>query len=118
MGNLAEHDDEQKLAMLNQIGTQVERASSSVRNLLDFTRIDKPVFTNVSIHTVICDISRLLGNEMKLAGVELTTMLDSDLPAISGNPRNIQQVFLNIMLNAIQAMPRGGQLTIKGAVAQ
>lgn len=118
IGNLAEHDDEQKLNMLNQIETQVERASSTVRNLLDFTRNDKPVFTPVSIPNVIRDTSRLLGNEMKLTGVELSIALNADLPAVTGNPRNIQQVFLNVMMNAIQAMPMGGQLTVKGGLDQ
>jgi two-component system NtrC family sensor kinase len=118
IGNFPEHDDEQKLSMLNQIETQVERAGSTVRNLLDFTRNDKPVFTTVSIIDVIRDTSRLLANEMKLATVELSVTLNNDLPPVTGNPRNIQQVFLNIMLNAIQAMPVGGQLTITGGVAE
>jgi two-component system NtrC family sensor kinase len=116
--NFPDHTDEQKLMMLSQIETQVERASTTVRNLLDFTRSDKPVFTNVSIYDVIRDTSRLLGNEMKLNGVELSVSMDDGLPVIIGNPRNIQQVFLNIMLNAIQAMPTGGQLTVKGYTEQ
>jgi two-component system NtrC family sensor kinase len=115
--NFSEHSDEQKLEMLHQVETQVERAGSTVRNLLDFTRNDKPVFTTVSIPGVIRDTARLLGNEMNLAGVELSIDMDEELPAVTGDPRNIQQVFLNIMLNAIQAMPQGGQLTVRGAVS-
>jgi two-component system NtrC family sensor kinase len=116
--NFSEHSDEEKLQMLSQIETQVERASSTVRNLLDFTRSDKPVFTNVSVNEVIRDTARLLGNEMKLSGVELSVIINADLPVVIGNPRNIQQVFLNIMLNAIQAMPSGGRLTVKGYTEQ
>jgi len=66
---------------------------------------------------VIRDTAKLLGNEMKLAGVELRIDMDNPLPAVMGNPRNIQQVFLNLMLNAVQAMPGGGRLLVKGAVA-
>jgi two-component system NtrC family sensor kinase len=114
--NLSERSTEQSLELLRQIETQVERASSTVRNLLDFTRNDKPVFTTVSIPEVIRDTARLLGNEMKLAGVELSIIMDDELPSVTGDPRNIQQVFLNLMLNAIQAMPQGGKLVVKGAV--
>jgi two-component system, NtrC family, sensor kinase len=116
--NFAEHDDEQKLRLISQIDTQVERASSTVRNLLDFTRKDKPVFTTLSISEAIHDTARLLGNELNLAGVELHIAMDNGLPAVMGNPRNIQQVFLNLILNAIQAMPKGGQLMVTGAVTQ
>jgi two-component system NtrC family sensor kinase len=116
--NFGEHDDKQKLSLLDQIDAQVQRASTTVRNLLDFTRKDKPVFATLSIPDVIRDTARLLGNEMKLAGVELDICMDNELPAVMGNPRNIQQVFLNLMLNAIQAMPKGGQLTVNGSVTE
>jgi two-component system NtrC family sensor kinase len=116
--NFAEDDDQQKLSLLGQIDAQVQRASSTVRNLLDFTRKDKPVFATLSIPEVISDTARLLGNEMKLAGVEIDVHMNNELPAVTGNPRNIQQVFLNLMLNAIQAMPEGGQLTVRGTVTQ
>lgn len=116
--SFAEQDDEEKFKLLGQIRTQVERASSTVRNLLDFTRKDKPAFTTLSVPDVIRDTARLLGNEMKLAGVELQVNLDNELPAVFGNPRNIQQVFLNLMLNAIQAMPGGGHLEVNCSVTQ
>jgi two-component system, NtrC family, sensor kinase len=114
--NFAEHDDKQKLLLLDQINTQTERASSTVRNLLDFTRKDKPAFATVTVPDLIRDTARLLGNEMKLAGVELHIDMDNPLPTVMGNPRNIQQVFLNLMLNAIQAMPGSGKLYVKGKV--
>ncbi len=114
--SFAEHDDKQKLSLLEQISTQTERASSTVRNLLDFTRKDKPAFAKVTVSDLIRDTARLLANEMKLAGVELHIDMDLSLPSVMGNPRNIQQVFLNLMLNAIQAMPEGGQLRIGGRI--
>ncbi len=59
------HDD--KLRLLRQIYTQVERASSTVRNLLDFTRRETPAFTTVSLPEVIEHTVELVGNELKLA---------------------------------------------------
>jgi two-component system NtrC family sensor kinase len=114
--DFAEHSEADKLRMLDQIHTQVERASSTVRNLLDFTRKDRPVFTSVSIPAVIQDTARLLSNEMEFADISFRPQLDASLPQVLGNPRNLQQVFLNLMLNSIQAMPKGGCLTVSAAV--
>jgi two-component system, NtrC family, sensor kinase len=111
--NYADHDDKQKLRLLDQINTQMEGASATVRNLLDFTRKDKPAFAAVSIPVLIHETLKLLSNEMNLARVELRSEIDDPVPTVMGSPRNIQQVFLNLMLNAIQAMPGGGELLVK-----
>ena len=108
-------DKEGKVRLLEQIYTQVERASSTVRNLLDFTRKEKPVLTNLSIRTVLETTARLVGNELALAGVELRLSIDDNLPQITGNLRNLEQVFLNLFLNAIQAMPDGGLIDVHAA---
>ena len=108
----SDYPDEEKVRMLRQLYTQVERASSTVRNLLDFTRTDKPVFTTVSIGDVLESTLRLVSNELNLAGVEARVDVPPGLPKVTGNPRNLQQVFLNLFLNGIQAMPQGGKLTV------
>jgi len=114
--NFADYSDQEKLEMLDQIYSQVGRASSTVGTLLDFTRKEKSVFTRVSVPVLIRDTAKLLSNEMKLAGIELRQQMDEPLPEVTGNPRNLQQVFLNLMLNAIQAMPDGGELGVGAAV--
>ena len=53
---------------------------------------------------------------MEFADIDFRSLLDRSLPPVVGNPRNLQQVFLNLMLNSIQAMPKGGRLTISAAV--
>ena len=107
------YSSDERLKMLDQIYTQVERASGTVRNLLDFTRKEQSVFTSVSIPAILNSTARLVGNELKLGGIELSLDLEDELPEIKGNPRNLQQVFLNLFLNAIQAMPKGGRLDIR-----
>jgi len=109
----ADYSSDERLKMLDQIYTQVERASGTVRNLLDFTRREQSVFTSVSIPEILNSTARLVGNELKLGGIELSLDLEDSLPEIKGNPRNLQQVFLNLFLNAIQAMPKGGRLDIR-----
>jgi signal transduction histidine kinase len=105
-------DEDQKKKLLEDIFTQVQRASATVRNLLDFTRKDHPVFTPISIPELLRASVRLVSNELALAGVEVTVETPPDLPRVNGNPRNLEQVFLNLFLNAMEAMPDGGQLDI------
>jgi two-component system NtrC family sensor kinase len=114
--NFDDYSDEQKLKMLDQIYQQVERASGSVRNLLDFTRTEKVPFTTLSIREVVESTLQLVQNELNLGHVALQVDIENDLPEIRGNPRNLQQVFLNLFLNSIQAMPKGGTLGVQARV--
>jgi two-component system, NtrC family, sensor kinase len=116
LDSFSELGEEQKLRMLEQIYAQVERASSTVRSLLDFTRREPLTFAATSLAKEIRHTAGLAVNELELAGVDLDLELDDDLPQVMGNPRNLQQVFLNLILNAIQAMPGGGRIRVRGAV--
>jgi two-component system NtrC family sensor kinase len=110
------YTDEERRRMLDQIYTQVERASSTVKNLLDFTRKDRSAFTALDVAEVTASAGRLAGNEALLAGVVWRWDLGDELPRIRGNPHDLQQVFLNLFLNAIQAMPEGGELGVRARV--
>jgi two-component system NtrC family sensor kinase len=105
--------DERRRRLLTDIFTQVQRAGATVRNLLDFTRKDQPVHAAVSIAEVVAATLKLVGNELALAKVRTHVSVPADLPPVSGNPRNLQQVFLNLFLNAIQAMPEGGEMGVE-----
>jgi two-component system NtrC family sensor kinase len=107
------YTDEERRRMLDQIYTQVERAGSTVKNLLDFTRKDRSAFTALDVSEAAQSAGRLAGNEALLAGVVWKWDLDGELPRIRGNPHDLQQVFLNLFLNAIQAMPEGGELGVR-----
>ena len=111
-----DYSDESKLKMLRQLYTQVERASSTVRNLLDFTRKETPVFASLSIKDVVESTLKLVSNELNLDEVESCLEIPPELPRVMGNPRSLQQVFLNLFLNSIQAMPGGGKLTVRATV--
>jgi signal transduction histidine kinase len=109
-----EWDRDEKLRMLNVIFGQVDRASTTVANLLDFTRRDEESFENISIKEVLETTLKLVANEINLNDIKLDFSLQDNLPAVKGNAHNLQQVFLNLFLNAIQAMPDGGSLSIEG----
>jgi signal transduction histidine kinase len=115
---LADYSDAQKLKMLDDVLHQVERASATVRNLLDFTRVDKPIFVPLAIADVVREARRLVANEAALRNVTFQLELGGDLPPIPGSRRDLQQVFLNLFLNAIQAMPEGGTITVRARAAR
>jgi signal transduction histidine kinase len=105
----------QKLLMLRQIHTQVERSSATVRNLLDFTRQDTLPLEPIPVRELVEATATLAQNELTLAGVELEVSLP-ELPPLRGNARDLQQVLLNLFLNATQALPEGGRLSVRGQV--
>jgi len=110
-----EYSPEQIRKMLRDIFTQAERASGTVRNLLDFTRVDHSRLESVDVAELIRASLRLVDNELLLNNIETQTELADDLPRIRGHFRNLQQVFLNLFLNAIQAMPEGGRLGVRAS---
>lgn len=109
-------DKDQKMKMLKDIFIQVERAGATVANLLDFTRRDESYFSYVNLNDVIIKTLNFVANEIHINKIQLNKELALNLPRINGNQHNLQQVFLNIFLNAIQAMPDGGFLSVKSYV--
>jgi PAS domain S-box-containing protein len=100
--------DEQKSRMLEKISRQTFRASEIVNSLLNFSRTPTAEFADVGLNAVIRETLSLLEHQMKKAGIEVRTKLDPALGAVKGNPGKLQQVFLNLFLNARDAMePRG-----------
>lgn len=105
-------DPEGKELLLD-ILNQDERAAEIVKNLLDFSRTEKPTFVTLELATVIRTTLKLVKNQIMLSGIQLNLHVDPVLPLINGNLRNLEQVFLNLFLNAIQAMKAGGTITLK-----
>ena len=103
---------DETIEMLKDIFVQVERAGATVRDLLDFTRRDKTVAEPVAVSELVESSLKLVENECSLANVESENLIGKDLPRVRGNFRSLQQVVLNLLINAIQAMPDGGRLTV------
>ncbi len=104
---------EEALELIHDILVQSGRASEIVRNLLDFSRSEQPVSEPVNIAHIIRDSLKLVQNQVILSGVEVERDLPENLPVIRGDPKTLQQIFLNLFVNAIQAMKNGGTLAIK-----
>ena len=95
--------------MLEILDKEVETSESIISTLLDFARGKAPVRREVDINDVVrAALSRVTVPE----DVEVVSHLDAGLPVLSVDPEQLSQVFGNIVLNAVQAMSEGGQLTI------
>jgi PAS domain S-box-containing protein len=107
--------DPQKSGLLEKITRQTFRASEIVNNLLNFSRTSGSEVRDVDVNKVIADTLALLDHQFKVAKVQVENALAPQLPPIQGNPGRLQQVFLNLFLNAKDAMPGGGRLRIATA---
>ncbi len=111
--DLAQLSEKEGEEMIQDILVQAQRASEIVRNLLDFSRAEQPEREPLDIAQVIRDTLKLVQNQVTLSGVEIEWDLPASLPIVKGDPKTLQQVFLNLFINAIQAMKEGGTLTIR-----
>jgi two-component system, NtrC family, sensor kinase len=102
-------DDEQKSRMLEKIARQTFRASEIVNSLLNFSRTPTAELSDVQLNRVIQETLSLLEHQLKKAGIEVRTRLDSELGPVKGNPGKLQQVFLNLFMNARDAMELTGE---------
>jgi two-component system, NtrC family, sensor kinase len=104
--------DAQKAPLLEKIARQTFRASEIVNSLLNFSRTSPTEFVTVELNKVIRETLTLVEHQFLQAGVEVKLSLDENLPRIKGNPGKLQQVFLNLFLNARDAMEAGGILAL------
>jgi two-component system, NtrC family, sensor kinase len=104
--------DTQKSGLLEKITRQTFRASEIVNNLLNFSRTSGTEFANVDINKVITDTLALLEHQFKVSKITVESELTPHISPIQGNPGRLQQVFLNLFLNAKDAMAGGGKLTV------
>jgi signal transduction histidine kinase len=103
---------EERLDMVNDLVGQSERAQKIVRNLLDFARESEIESEAHEVQDLVEDTLRLATNQIKLAKVKIKGDLAPNLPPVYGDRQQLEQVFLNIVLNALDAMPKGGTLSI------
>jgi signal transduction histidine kinase len=115
MAQLTKQDAGANPALLKDLGVIEEEAGHAIRitrSLLGFARATKPQREPVSINQVLEDLFKILEFQPAARSVRLMPELDPGLKTISANAGQMRQVFLNIILNAIQAMPGGGELRV------
>lgn len=99
--------------VVDEIMQQLERLNKTTKDLLSFARLAEPRFLMGDLNEVIDKASFFIRKQAEEWDVRIREELKVDIPRILLDPEQMQQVFLNIMLNAIQAMPEGGELYIR-----
>ncbi len=107
--------DDPRSMLIEKIVKQTFRASEIVNNLLNFSRVGSSQFSEVSLNAVVEETLSLVTHPLKTARIEVVQQLQGDLPPVLGSMNRLQQVFLNLFMNARDAMPAGGVLNIRTA---
>jgi signal transduction histidine kinase len=106
-------DDEERLDMVRDLAEQAERATRIVRNLLDFARESEMEQELMAVGELVVETLQLSKNEIKLKKAKVECRVSPNLPPVHGDKQHLNQVFLNLILNALDAMPSGGILEIE-----
>jgi len=101
------------LDYLSKMESELTRSTGLIRNLLDFARQSTPTFREVNINEVIDQSLDLVAHSAELQHVQVVKELTPSLPILMGDFDQLQQVCTNLILNAVQAMPEGGTLTVR-----
>jgi PAS domain S-box-containing protein len=96
----------------NLIGHEIDRIDSLVNQLLRFARPAKPVLRLMHVHAVLEKSLQLIGHRLYQKEIKLTRSWEADVDTIHADADQLEQVFLNFFLNAMDAMKRGGEMTV------
>lgn len=94
------------------IREKMDHLNKIVEQILDFARSADPTFTPVNVNSVVEDLGLLTRHKLTNQNIEFIRKLDPKLPAVMADVTQLEQVFLNLTLNAVEAMPEGGSLAI------
>ncbi len=107
--------DDPRHKLIEKIVKQTFRASEIVNNLLNFSRTGAAEFTEVDLNVVVEETLSLVAHPFRTARVNVIRSLQKQLPTVLGSNNRLQQVFLNLFMNARDAMPSGGMLEVRTA---
>jgi len=106
-------NSEQASEYLDYIKHEIDRTNRLIDNVLKFSRSEPPHFEPVNINSILENALILIRKQLSDSGIKLITNFSPEIPQIMGDPNQLWQVFINILMNAIQAMPYGsGELQI------
>ena len=98
------------------MGEKMEHLNKVVEQILDFARSSEPELTEVDLNHLIEDLGLLVRHKLRNQSIEMIRKLTPELPVVRVDATQLEQAFLNLTLNAMEAMPGGGKLTISTSV--
>ena len=115
-GELSSERREKFQRYLNVVETETSRCSQIVSNLLSFSRRSPAAFGQVDMHELFRRSLLLSQHKLVLSHIRLESHLEPGIPPVMGDFNQLQQCLINLIFNAVDAMPDGGTLTLDGAV--
>ena len=100
------------------IESKIEHLNKIVEQILDFARTTEPQLAPVSLNDLVDELGLLVRHKLANQNVRLLRDLHPDVPMVLGDAQQLEQAFLNLILNAAEAMPNGGTLTIRSRALQ
>jgi len=108
-------NEDPRHAIIDKIVKQTFRASEIVNNLLNFSRTGAAELADIDVNRVVEETLSLVAHPLKTSQIHIVKQLGDALPPVRGSANKLQQVFLNLFLNARDAMPAGGMLEVRTA---
>lgn len=112
--DLAEDDI---MEMLKDVVAETDRSKKIIRNLLDFARESTSTMESVDLSILLKDTVHLLENQIRFSGIQVDLKFAENFPRIHGDAQKIQQVFVNLLLNALDASTKGNKIQVVGTLA-
>jgi PAS domain S-box-containing protein len=106
-------DGDPRQSLIEKIVKQTFRASEIVNNLLNFSRTGAAEAADIDVNRVVEETLSLVSHPLKTSQIQVVKHLGETLPPVRGSANKLQQVFLNLFLNARDAMPGGGLLEVR-----
>ncbi|MCG3175810.1 MAG: Adaptive-response sensory-kinase SasA [Candidatus Omnitrophica bacterium] len=98
------------------VGQEVDKIDSIVRQVLEFSRPQANIADTVAVNELLDSTLELLNAQMVRNKIDVERAFDASLPPVTADRKLLQQAFLNILINAIEAMPQGGQLRVETSI--
>ena len=111
-------DEGQRVQYLSMLQEGLGRIGRIVGQLLNFAREAKPLPTPTPLAPLLRRCLALLEHELASRHIACSLNVDGGLPVLLADPHQLEQVFLNVLMNAVEAMPEGGTITVSAAVRE
>lgn len=105
-------NDEDRKEMVRDVVSEAGRSKHIISNLLDFARESGSQLEPLDLAQLLRDTITLASNQIKLSGIKIDFQFTDNLPRIHGDSQQLRQVFLNLILNAIDASAKGGKIQV------